>query len=1175
MNNSGMSQDKKIVIVLGVHRSGTSLLAAGLQALGADLGDVGDYSNVENPKGFFENRQIVDFNDRLLLFLGGRWDNPLFDGRDALGQHANEDLQPWYDEAVRIFDQNFSGKPFVAIKDPRMCQLLPFWKRVLLTVGYDESNVYFIHIARHPVEVAKSQQRRLESKPDFYVIGQHWLETVSLWMSLTYQSFRESWTDNNIFVTYEDLVEDPRRQINRIAEFLQAAATDERLDEYCQKFVDKGLKRNLHNAEESRELERSFPEAVRVYALERELSSKDSFARKDLENALQLWSGPLGGQAGFLRPVSGYLTDVVSRYLRLLADTDRFNDESNAEIAKLRRQEEQRCAESIAEIERLRRELVGAERREYESRQAVYAAEKRLSIEEQKLVAAESALVETRNSTSWRITAPVRFVGRALKWMPRVSYADWNTLLGRLRRYNSRLRETAPFLSTLLAPALKRLVGVVDRRYRDKLIRQGDVRYEEIAYTIDEYGNVVSEYQLAKVRNAHNPLVSVIVPNYNHAEYLADRLESIYGQTYKNIEVILLDDCSKDNSKDVLQRYLASYPDITRLVCNEKNSGGVFYQWEKGLAMASGELVWIAESDDWCTSNFLEELVAFFADESVMLAYAKVDFMNTDGSQRIWTIEDYLSDIPSKLWSGPFMQSAASLVKSAWAIKNIVPNVSGAVFRRPHDLAALSARGWEGMRICGDWLFYMHIIKGGVVAYTDAATNYYRIHGSNTSVSTYSVDAYYKEHEMVSTYIAGSYDVPDKVFEQQRDNIKLQWIMNRESFSDIELSRCYSIERIRNEAHDRLPNVLMVGYAFSAGGGETFPIQLANLLRGAGYSVTFLSCEQEPRESGVRNMLRSDIPVISGFHSLERIVRAFDIDIIHSHHAWVDMTILDLLREPMQCRTVISLHGMYEMMPDSDLQKILPVLVSRTAKFIYTADKNLGSFKRLGYFNSGQFVKIGNALDVYPVHRADLAELNIPDDAFVLCLVSRAIPEKGWQEGVDAVKQARALSGKDVHLILIGEGPEYDRLIREGYPEYVHLLGFKHNIRDYYAASDMGFLPSRFEGESFPLTLIDCLHAGTPFIASAIGEIPYMLDAEGDCAGATFSLVDWRIPVDDVARIIARFATDEAAYQAAKNTVAASVSKFDPAVMREKYHDIYMGVVEDINAVDSIPTELA
>jgi len=105
------------------------------------------------------------------------------------------------------------------------------------------------------------------------------------------------------------------------------------------------------------------------------------------------------------------------------------------------------------------------------------------------------------------------------------------------------------------------------------------------------------------------PKVSIIVPNFNHAAFLPERLASIYNQTYTNCEVILLDDCSQDESVSILRDYMERYPEKTISEFNAENSGGVFNQWKKGLGLATGELIWIAESDDFCTLNFLEEVV--------------------------------------------------------------------------------------------------------------------------------------------------------------------------------------------------------------------------------------------------------------------------------------------------------------------------------------------------------------------------------------------------------------------------------------------------------------------------------------------------------------------------------------------------------------------------------------
>ena len=77
-------------------------------------------------------------------------------------------------------------------------------------------------------------------------------------------------------------------------------------------------------------------------------------------------------------------------------------------------------------------------------------------------------------------------------------------------------------------------------------------------------------------------------------------------------------------------------------------------------------------------------------------------------------------------------------------------------------------------------------------------------------------------------------------------------------------------------------------------------------------------------------------------------MRDFDIGLIHSHHAWMDNTVLDLLPEDSPVRTVITLHGMYETILDAQLKRMLPRLVQRTAKMVYIAEKNTEAMVRKG-----------------------------------------------------------------------------------------------------------------------------------------------------------------------------------------------------------------------------------
>jgi glycosyltransferase involved in cell wall biosynthesis len=662
--------------------------------------------------------------------------------------------------------------------------------------------------------------------------------------------------------------------------------------------------------------------------------------------------------------------------------------------------------------------------------------------------------------------------------------------------------------------------------------------------------------------NVFTPKVSIIVPNYNHEKYLRKRLNSIYDQNYKNIEVLLLDDCSSDGSKAILKEYAERYPEITTLHFNSNNSGGVFNQWAKGLSLATGELIWIAESDDYCTNDFLEKLIDYFRNEAVMLAFCRTEFVKDLSGEVVWTLEDFLADTTLDVQRNPFIKSAHWLVNNAWGIKNIIPNVSGAVFRRPGAMKLLNDARWRSLRLCGDWVFYLNLIRGGLVAYSPLAVNYYRQHSQGTSLNTQKEDDYYREYEFVATTIQELYRVEPSILERQRETLYLHWCMSRGSSSNDEFLSLYDLNRARMAASTRKPNILMVGFALIAGGGETFPIMLTNIMRQKGFAITFLNCKVSETELGVRAMLHKDIPLmeLNSLSLVADLCEDMGIEIVHSHHAWVDMMLVRCLDSVRGVRHVITMHGMYEAMPRDQIEGLLPIMDAKIYRVVYTAEKNLIPFSA-EFRARKNFTRIENALErtaVTPVSRSHLG-LDVGD--FVFCLVSRAIPEKGWVEAINAIASAQKKCSRNLRLILIGEGPEYERLKGEGY-NFVHFLGYKSNIRDYFAMADMGLLPSRFPGESFPLVVIDCLLSGKPVLASRIGEIPNMLISADGLAGEVFDLVNLSIPVESLSHLIIRLAEDQEYYQSLVDRVPAAAKKFDPSIMAEKYCDVYLDMLQ-------------
>lgn len=671
-------------------------------------------------------------------------------------------------------------------------------------------------------------------------------------------------------------------------------------------------------------------------------------------------------------------------------------------------------------------------------------------------------------------------------------------------------------------------------------------------------GNTPKTLYAQQNKKHHHPKVSVIVPNYCHSPYLRARLDSIYGQTYKNLEVILLDDASTDDSTKILDEYASRHPDITRCIFNKTNSGSAFAQWKKGIEAATGDLIWIAESDDYCTENFLERMVDEFSNQGVMISYCQSIFIDGETGKQTWSIQEYLSDIDSTLWSHDFILSAHNLVNMAWAKKNIIPNASSAVFRHPGRMTLLNDETWQAMKVCGDWVFYLHLARGGLVSYTTDAINSYRIHNKNTSIKNHNKCIYYQEHERVAQELLQLYRVSDEALYYQQKIMESHWALHGAGQGADKLGKCYDLNRVRQHVKERKPNIMMASLAFSTGGGETFPILLANLLHTKGYSITFLNCQHSPTVPGVRHMLNPSIPVIelNSLENLREITRDMGIDIIHSHHAWVDSSICSLLEDAPEPAIVITTHGMYELIEEADRIEAVNKLKKSAFHIVYVADKNLDGF-RGGGIEPSRFTRIDNALPIYPTTPIDRLSLGIPQEAFVLCLASRAIPEKGWNEAITIIEMAREMACHDIHLVLAGDGPEYQKLSKKTLPAYVHPLGFRSDVRSLFAMADMGFLPSRFRGESAPLVVIECLHAGRPMLASDVGEIRRMLSTNKGLAGSVIPLLNGHIPIGAMASEIARFSCDRSYYDSCLKNVPDASLRFSTEPMLEKYERVY------------------
>lgn len=667
-----------------------------------------------------------------------------------------------------------------------------------------------------------------------------------------------------------------------------------------------------------------------------------------------------------------------------------------------------------------------------------------------------------------------------------------------------------------------------------------------------------------KILEEESPLVSVIVPNYNHEAFLRERLESIYGQTYQNIEVILLDDGSTDRSVEILREYQKKYPDKTQIVVNEGTCKGTFSQWLSGIQKATGKYVWIAESDDYCEKNFLKVLLPYFQYESVMVAFAYSSFVQN--GKEVGNTREYLADLPALDFSKPFIMTAHNLVNNGFAVHNLIANVSSAVFRKTQFIEEDAKNLCNKMKLSFDWVFYLSLIKGGTCAYSNRTTNYYRLHENSTSIRVQKSAEYYREFAQVSEYIIRNYRVNRDVFDVVLKNLKDHYDIVNSGREDIVLEELYSLDHIKNLTVKRRINIVMTVYALIAGGGEIYPLRLANEMHRQGMSVTVLNFEEDVRNENVRQILNASIPLVTlkNCDYMYQVIEGLGADVIHSHHAYVDEAIaMWFQNHNFHCNHFITLHGIYELTKQKDLKRILPVICGSAKKIIYIADKNLIPFKENGFFSENQFIKLSNGLPEEQVAPIERRSLGIKEEDFVFVIASRGLLEKGWIESAEAVKKANEIGRRKIHLVILGDG-EAKKVMEATPNEFVHLVGVQNNVRQYYRMADAGILATRFLGESYPLTIIECLQCNRPVIATDIAEISRMLrDENGNFAGELLHLNNGQLDIEEMTDKILKLSEQQPYYEELKSRCVSASKKFNIADVGKDYLNIYYESISD------------
>ena len=262
--------------------------------------------------------------------------------------------------------------------------------------------------------------------------------------------------------------------------------------------------------------------------------------------------------------------------------------------------------------------------------------------------------------------------------------------------------------------------------------------------------------------------ISAAIPNYNYETFLMERVYSVVSQKVKLEEILILDDCSKDNSIEMIEKIkkeLTPYIKI-RTIYNKENSGTAFKQWKKAIDNAKGDYIWIAEADDFCKEGLLKELVKpIQKNKNIYLSYCDTAFINQEGKIILPSIIPEIDIQKSGHWNQDFENNGLEEIKKYAYLNCTIANVSSVLIKKEDYEEILKIAGTY--KQAGDWFFYLSLMKKGDIAFSSKTYNYYRMHGNNVTSMT-KKEQHFNEIKRIHEYL----DQELHFNEEQKEKIK-------------------------------------------------------------------------------------------------------------------------------------------------------------------------------------------------------------------------------------------------------------------------------------------------------------------------------------------------------------------------------------------------------------------
>ena len=613
-------EKRELIIIVGPHRSGTSLISKLITCYGYSLSENLIPGNEFNKRGYFEDRDIVNFNDYLLSVLNSAWNKNHF-----IDDHEFNNIlkKEFIDKGKELILNKFLHKKKLIIKDPRISILIKFWKKVLSEL---DINSRFICTLRNPIEVSLSMMRRDLTSTSY---------GISIWAIYLMEIMKELNYQDILIIDLERFQQKPEVVITKINKFLLFEADKVQLNEYFNKFYSKDFITNLSDSELYENQIFFHENFKKIYLCLKKLhnsNDKVTFdSAKEEVNAIR---------RDFINNKSfDFLDNEFDSITRNQNITDGLYQERV-------RQFEKDKEKSLSSIQVTQKALENERQKIIEQQKK---SERALSLEKQKLqntiTTSEKALLLEQDKLE-KTAQVIQSRGKLLEkqstqiFKERIELTKNEQHIADLIDVNKKLELEISILNEQQDKNFKFQLKEIAKTKIKKLLKKLNLYqvYHLIRYQkFDPYYQLNKSYKKIKILNddfAENLenftnvqgkiLVSIIIPVYGKWEYTLSCLSSIYKLNTKfSFEVIIMDDCSLSPVPEKIKNFADNSKYNLKYHRNKQNLGFIG-NCNKGSDFAKGEYLIFLNNDTYVSPEWLDTLIStFLEDENVGVAGSK------------------------------------------------------------------------------------------------------------------------------------------------------------------------------------------------------------------------------------------------------------------------------------------------------------------------------------------------------------------------------------------------------------------------------------------------------------------------------------------------------------------------------------------------------------------------